>query len=356
MTSTANNCLVKLVEAERKKFEDDEGYSPPPRIMQRCKAACRLIHTDLSKMPRQTRERNSSAQLNLAEILRKSADLFVLRTLTSTLTQIGSKRDYGLAPILIKWWTGVAHPENLSNISRQICREFGLQYPDNTDVSTPNDRAVRTPESSVSDIPDLTTAEMDRGDNNLPHEPGDSGSHNFSGQGFPAPHRLFGMTSFLGSECENQATGRQDQTPLNEQGISLQTTTPRRAQGILSINFTSWSIADRYADTNQIPRPENQPLQSVLSFQKSELLGFLDSPDNPWAGSMLPVVLPAACQDLRMIMPWSGTPLPCLEIKLEMPIEFSEASMKFRQSRLGVGKIEQKAAHKSDNYDLARGR
>jgi hypothetical protein len=94
----------------------------------------------------------------------------------------------------------------------------------------------------------------------------------------------------------------------------------------------------------------------VLTFQKSELLGFLDSSDNPWVGSILPGVLPVACQELRMLMPWSGTPLPCLEIKLEVPIEFSEAFMKFRQSRLDVGKIEQKAAHKSDNSDLALGR
>lgn len=94
----------------------------------------------------------------------------------------------------------------------------------------------------------------------------------------------------------------------------------------------------------------------MLSFQKSELLGFLDSPDNPCFGSILPGILPAACQDLRMVMPWSGTPLPCLEIKLEIPIEFSEAFMKFRQSKFGVGKIEQKAVHKIDNSDLARGR
>jgi hypothetical protein len=234
MTSTANKRIVNIVEAERRKFEDKE-FSPSPRIMQRCKAACRLIHTDLSKKPRQTRERNASAQLNLAEILRKSADLFVLRCLTSTLTQIGSKRDYGLVPILIKWWAGVPHPENLSNISQQICREFGLHYPDNADISTPNDRVVRTPKSPMSDIPELSTTEMDRDDNNLSHEPGNSGSHNSSREGFPALPRPFGMTSFLGSECENQATARQNQTHLSEQGISLQTTTPRRAQGILSI-------------------------------------------------------------------------------------------------------------------------
>lgn len=107
---------------------------------------------------------------------------------------------------------------------------------------------------------------------------------------------------------------------------------------------------------NQIPRPESQPLQSVLSFQKSELIDFLESSNHPWVGRMLLAVLPAARQDLRMLMPWSGTPLPCLEIKLEVPIEFSESFMKFRQSRRGVGRIGQKAVHKNDNSGLALGR
>lgn len=112
-------------------------------------------------------------------------------------------------------------------------------------------------------------------------------------------------------------------------------------------------MTNRYADMNQLPRPENQPLQSVLPFQKSELLEYLDSPENPWGRGILPSVLPSARQDLRLLMPWSGTPLPCLEIKLEVPIEFTEAFMKFRQSRLGVGNIEQKAVHKNDNSGLA---
>lgn len=230
MTSTANKRIVSLVEAERRKFED-ENFSPSPRIMQRCKAACRLIRTDLSKMPRQTRQRNANAQLNLAEIVRESADLFLLRSLTSTLTQIGSKRDYGLVPVLIKWWAGVQHPENLSNLSRQICREFGLQYLGNAKVSTPNDLPVRTPESSMSDTPNLITAEMDRDEKNIPHEPENPEFHYSSGENLPAPHRPFAMASFLVPECENQAPAHQNQIHLSEDDLSLQMTTPRIAQG-----------------------------------------------------------------------------------------------------------------------------
>lgn len=81
----------------------------------------------------------------------------------------------------------------------------------------------------------------------------------------------------------------------------------------------------------------------------------MNTPDNPWRENVLLGVLPAARHDLRMIMSWSGDPLPCLEIKLEVPINFSEAFMKFRQSTIGDGNIEQKAAHKIDSSGLAQG-
>jgi hypothetical protein len=56
---------------------------------------------------------------------------------------------------------------------------------------------------------------------------------------------------------------------------------------------------------------------------------------------------------MHMMMAWTGTPPPRIEIKFELPIEFSEAFMKFRQSRLQGGNIVQKAAHRTGNFDLA---
>ncbi|KAJ6027952.1 hypothetical protein N7540_003528 [Penicillium herquei] len=272
-------------------------FSPPPRLLQRCKAACRLIHADISKKPRQTRERNANAQRNLAEILSKDANLFILRSLTSTLTQIGAKRDYGLTPTLMKWWTRVPHPQNLSILSEQICREFRLQYSDEKNIQ--NCWHARAAEAS-SGIPELAMPEEgDHDGYDLTRHHEYSGLKNSEQAIFLASHGQPGM-GFSGSICEHPATAGQSHNKTNEQSLTQYRATPRRSQG-----------------------------------------------------SMLPAFLAAARQDLKLFMPWSGTPLPCLEIKLEVPIEFSEAFMKFRQSKLDVGRIEQRAAHKNDNSDLA---
>jgi hypothetical protein len=231
MKSTANHHIISLLEAERKKF-DGEYYTPHPRLMQRCKAACRLMKSDLSNQPRQTRERNSNAQHNLAAILKKSADIFVLRSLTSTLTQIGSKRDYGLVPVLFKWWTGVQHPESLSNVSRQICAEFGLQYPDDANISKTTCKDARIPETPTGDGQDLVTTGIDSNDDNLFHEAGNP--DDFSQDGFPTPRHTFGMTSFLGSEYGNQATADQYHTQLSQRSENpLQGVSPRSIHGMI---------------------------------------------------------------------------------------------------------------------------
>lgn len=231
MKSTANHQIVDLLEAERRNF-DGEEYTPHPRLMQRCKAACRLMKGDLSNQPRQTRERNSNAQHNLAAILEKSADIFVLRSLTSTLTQIGSKREYGLVPVLFKWWTGVQHPESLSNVSRQICEEFGLQYPDDTNISKTTYQDARIPEPPISDGQDLVKTGIHSNDNNLSHETGypDASSRD----SFPTPRHTLGMTSFPESEYGNQATADEYHTQLSQRSENpLQGATPRSIDGMI---------------------------------------------------------------------------------------------------------------------------
>lgn len=236
MKSTANQHIVYLLEAERRKF-DGENYTPPPRLMQRCKAACRLMKSDLSKQPRQTRQRNANAQHNLAAILEKSTDIFVLRSLTSTLTQLGSKREYGLVPILIKWWTGVQHPQSLSNISRQICTEFGLQYLDDANISKTTYQDARIPESSASDGLDLVTTGIDSNDNNLFHEAGNPDDS--SREGFPTPRHPFGMTNFLDSEYGNQGIADQYHAHLSRRSENpLQVTTARSTHGMIYITST----------------------------------------------------------------------------------------------------------------------
>jgi hypothetical protein len=52
-----------------------------------------------------------------------------------TVIPAGSKREYGLVSIIIKWWTDVQQPQNLHNVSRQICTDFGLQYLDDANIS-----------------------------------------------------------------------------------------------------------------------------------------------------------------------------------------------------------------------------
>lgn len=231
MKSTAHHHIVILLEAERRKF-DDEDYTPHPRLMQRCKAACRLLKSDLPNQPRQTRERNSNAQHNLAAILEKSADLFVLRSLTSTLTQIGSKREYGLVPVLFKWWTSVQHPESLSNISRQICTEFGLHYPDDSKISKTTYQNARIPEPPTSDGQDLVTTGIDSNDHNLFHEAGNPDDS--SREGFPTPRHTFGMMSSLGSEYGHQATVDQYHSQLSQRSENpLQGASPRSIHGMI---------------------------------------------------------------------------------------------------------------------------
>lgn len=100
-------------------------------------------------------------------------------------------------------------------------------------------------------------------------------------------------------------------------------------------------------------RPEDQPPQSVLSFQKLDLLDFLNTPYNIWDTSALANFLPFADSDMRMAMAWTGTPPPTIEIKFELPIEFSEAFMKYRQSSLNDENIVQRAAHRTDSFDQA---
>ncbi|GAA93225.1 hypothetical protein AKAW_11337 [Aspergillus luchuensis IFO 4308] len=306
--------IVSLLEAERRKF-DAIDYTPPARLMQRCKAALRLLKSDIPKQPRQTHQRNDIAKRNLTALFEISADVCVLRSLTLTVTELGSKRDYGLAPVLTEWWTGVQHPRSLSNISRDLCVEFGLQYLDDANISKTIHQDDRVSEVSTS------------GEN-----PEGSSRGNF-----PITRHPFAMIRYSDSEYGNEGMPDQYHAQLDRRDENpLQVSTPRNAH-----------------DMNQLPRPENQPLQSVLPFQKSELLDFLDFPENPWGRSTLSSVLISARQDLRLLMPWTGTPLPCLEVRLEVPIGFSEAFMKFRQSRLAAGNIEQKAAHKNDNYGLA---
>ncbi|BCS00210.1 uncharacterized protein AKAW2_50551S [Aspergillus luchuensis] len=137
--------------------------------MQRCKAALRLLKSDIPKQPRQTHQRNDIAKRNLTALFEISADVCVLRSLTLTVTELGSKRDYGLAPVLTEWWTGVQHPRSLSNISRDLCVEFGLQYLDDANISKTIHQDDRVSEVSTSGGLDLVTTGMDS-DNRLFHE------------------------------------------------------------------------------------------------------------------------------------------------------------------------------------------
>ena len=98
MTVTANIQIFSAMEIERKDFEDEEFPShllPPP-------GSCATMPSCLSINPRHF-QKNSLADartelpkisLKLAEISGHSANLFVPRSLTSTLALIGC--DYGL--------------------------------------------------------------------------------------------------------------------------------------------------------------------------------------------------------------------------------------------------------------------
>lgn len=128
---SSKQAIINLLEGERKKFEN-EDYAPPPRLLSRCRSSCLLLKSDtesLATKPRQTRERLSNARHNLQLILEKSAELFILRILSESVTKIGLKREYGLVPPLLAWWKLVPHPPALKHVTRDICAEFGLQYP-----------------------------------------------------------------------------------------------------------------------------------------------------------------------------------------------------------------------------------
>ncbi|KAL2812902.1 hypothetical protein BDW59DRAFT_178373 [Aspergillus cavernicola] len=274
----SKQAIINLLEEERRKFENKD-YTPPQRLLSRCRSSClRLLN----------------ARHNLKLILKKSAELFVLRVLSENATNIGLRREYGLVPILLAWWALVPHPPTLTYMAREICAEFGLQYPE--------------------------------AENN---ENGDS----LGAEATPSYNNITGI------EVDKEPL------PLDADESSLHKS---MYDEIHQAQFPGQSLS-----TSQIPRPEDQPPQSVLSFQKLDLLDFLNTPHNIWGTSALANFLPFADSDMRMVMAWTGAPPPRIEIKFELPIDFSEAFMKFRQARLNNENIVQTDAHKTDSFDQA---
>lgn len=356
----SRNALIDSLEKERKKFEQDD-YLPTQRLLQQCRACCQLLKSEFSSLnekPRQTRDRKLNARHNLVLILEKSAEIFILRCINAPITKIGSKREYGLVPKLMSWWVSVPHPQNLRSIAQDICREFDLQYPinegkgpciiDSTSIERGHNKDTTDSYGSVTEPRAADEQPLqESGDRDLNDTPVDYTTEILLAQ---AGRETFDIARSFGN-CKKLTTG--DQLQLNSRkstsNIASQSTEVLLYAMAITITYS------QCADINQIPRPEDQPLRSVLPFQKPELLSFLSSPYNLWETGTLASFLPAACSDLRMVMPWSGTPLPTIEIKLELPIEFSEALMKFRQSRLNDGSIVQKDGHKIGNSGQALG-
>ncbi|KAI9044707.1 uncharacterized protein KD926_011677 [Aspergillus affinis] len=88
------------------------------------------------------------------------------------MTQLGFKRQYGLVPLLNQWWDDVQHLQNLSNISREICEDFGFQYRNDANTSKTTLQDARIPGASASDRVGLVII----GDKDLSHDGGNSGN------------------------------------------------------------------------------------------------------------------------------------------------------------------------------------
>ncbi|KAA8642631.1 uncharacterized protein ATNIH1004_011576 [Aspergillus tanneri] len=215
------------------------------------------------------------------------------------------------------WWARVPHPQNLKNMAFDICREFDLQCPSEKDGQSHVSGSAKAANPTLVVDNEPNTVATKAYEVPPSHEPCLCNS-------------TFDTRRHI-SYVQLQGKTFEDQTNLPSTQSLPNTSVPH--------------------STGLIPRPD-QPLRSVMSFQKPELLGFLDSPYNVWETRALAKFLPETCSGMRMVMPWTGTPLPTIELRFEVSMEFSEAFMKFRQSRLNDENTVQRAVHRIDSSGL----
>ncbi|KAH1626757.1 hypothetical protein KXX21_003954 [Aspergillus fumigatus] len=207
------------------------------------------------------------------------------------------------------WWEQAKHPPKLRDFAQDTCTRFGLPCRLSEELPAPSSFSSTSPHSSPDNTED-TDIEARNQD----------------------------VAAESSGEVKVQQVSNEQSSclfnPINELRVvpSSSDNSDRHQSQLGQAHGSGLKVISN--DTDLIPRPKDQPLRSILSFPKPELLSFLDSPYNVWQTSALANFLPSACADLRMVMPWTGTPLPTLEIRMEVPIEFSEAFMKYRQSRV----------------------
>ena len=122
---TSSKFLIELLEVGRKEF-DDNAYPLPKHQADRFRSCCELLVEDddsLGERSKQRRSCRTKVKTLLGDIfLSVEPEVFLLCTISATVSTLGRVVMLHLVPDLRKWWNAVSHPTGLTEITNRLCQ------------------------------------------------------------------------------------------------------------------------------------------------------------------------------------------------------------------------------------------
>ncbi|KAI9780729.1 MAG: hypothetical protein M1816_002682 [Peltula sp. TS41687] len=276
--------FIELLESQRATF-DDEAY-PLPKYQSDAFQSCYELMREhpFSKRSKQRRSTMMQTHTLLTDVfLSVGPEVFLLCTLSTSISKLATITLKGLVPELRRWWKTVSHPQGLSKTANELCQA--------NSVDTLVNSARKRKHSEVySDITE--------------NKPVDSSESVSLGCAQPHQNRTSGSDIRNAQPLHNVVTDRS----LAEQELSKE-------------------------EHATIPnRPTHQPDESILDLKLTDLLSFLQQ-------------YQTSCPSLQITCPWAGVPLPSvvmnldsslgLNAKLELSAPLTAELMKY----IGASKI-----------------
>ncbi|KAF7509569.1 hypothetical protein GJ744_007969 [Endocarpon pusillum] len=120
----SNTWFIELLESERATF-DDSPFPLPKHQNDAFTLCCELLREDqvsLAKRSKQRRSTRVQARTLLSDIfLGVGPEVFLLCTLSTSISKIASVALKGLVPELRRWWKAASHPHGLTETAKELC-------------------------------------------------------------------------------------------------------------------------------------------------------------------------------------------------------------------------------------------
>lgn len=243
--------------------------------------------TNRSKQRRSTRSRVHTLLRDV--FLCVGPEVFVLCTLSTSISKLATVSLENIIPELRRWWKAVSQPRGLTETARELCEASSINSLMAPNQKRQHSKTTIDAEQTVSQNKRARLCESDQERFSQEDQDTDTG----------CPHAL---TQIISQPPERPSQGDQD----------TDTECPHALTQVISQSLNKDLLQE---DHVTVPAP------SVLDLKITVLLSFLEQ-------------YQASCPDLQMICPLSGVPSPFIEIKsdssleLDAKIEFSLQSSK----------------------------